>query len=749
MEDSNTIIASNPSDHNEHIPTDNEQEYDSDELNNASGSGIAQKKKRRLTSNVWGHFEMLPLAKDGKQRCKCKKCGATYLSDSKNGTGNLRRHLQNCKKRSSQDIGQLILQSNSSASMSVVENKFDNQEFRSLFTACIIMHDLPFQCVEWAGLRSLLRYLRPDLHIVSRNTARQDCKKMFVKEKVQIQSLLSSCKGRVSLTSDLWTSINTDGFICLTAHFIDKNWRLQKKVINFGFMPPPHDGLALFEKLQLFLNEWKLDSKLFSITLDNASANTVSVDFLRNHLNLKHGLLCNGEFFHMRCCAHIVNLIVQEGLKEIDSCVLKVRESIKYVKGSQLRKQKFLDCVRQSFLESTKGLRQDVPTRWNSTFVMLDSAIYFRRAFMHLELGDSNYKCCPSASEWEKCVNICKFLAPFYEITCLFSGSKYPTANLYFPCVSTAYASLKNEMSSDLEYIRRMTVGMLAKFEKYWKDFSVLLAIAVILDPRYKFNFVEWCYKKLYTGTYIIELDKVKEKLESLFANYSRPIEDTSTSETQTSQSSQKTPSTTQSTTMIKSQFLQDYDTFEVEVTMPRNRKSELEVYLDETKLDRNSELDILQYWKLNQYRFPQVSSMARDVLCIPISTVASESAFSNSGRVLDQYRSALKHDIVEALVCTKDWLYSEQDAKDTELDAVTDDIMGFSWYLGYIADGIGPLAVWDSGSVGLVVLVLVLDRWCWWTHGLLDSWLVACYHSAVVGLLSFCYLAFETLSLD
>ncbi|KAI0489277.1 hypothetical protein KFK09_029119 [Dendrobium nobile] len=134
--------------------------------------------------------------------------------------------------------------------------------------------------------------------------------------------------------------------------------------------------------------------------------------------------------------------------------------------------------MRQSFLESNRGLRQDVPTRWNSTFVMLDNAIYFRRAFMHLELGDSNYKCCPSASEWEKCVNICKFLAPFYEITCLFSGSKYPTANLYFPCVSTTYASLKNEMSSGLEYIRRMIGCMLAKFEKYWKDFSVLLAIA-------------------------------------------------------------------------------------------------------------------------------------------------------------------------------------------------------------------------------------------------------------------------------
>ncbi|KAI0489235.1 hypothetical protein KFK09_029077 [Dendrobium nobile] len=501
---------------------------------------------------------MLPVGNDGKQRCKCKKCGSTYLSDSKNGTGNLRRHIQNCKKRDSHDIGQLILQSNTSTSISMVENKFDYHEFRSLFTACIVKHDLPFQCVEWSGVRTLLRYLRPDLQIVSRNTARNDCKKLFIKEKAQIQALLCTCKSRVSLTSDLWTSINTDGFICLTAHFIDNNWRLQKKIISFDYMPPPHDGLALFEKLQQLLIDWKLDSKLFSITLDNASANTVSVDFLRNHLNLQNALICNGEFFHMRCCAHIVNLIVQEGLKDIDSSVMKVRESIKYVKGSQSRKQKFMECVRQSLLETSRGLRQDVPTRWNSTFIMLDSAIYFRRAFMHLELSDSNYKSCPSNSEWEKMVKICKFLAPFYQITCAFSGTKYPTANLYFPCVSTAYATLKHELSCGEEYIRRMTVGMLAKFEKYWSDFSVILAIAVILDPRYKFNFIEWCYKRLYSGHYDSEIEKVKDKLSTLYSSYAIVQNQPSTTNvSQSSQSSRHTQSSSQSTTIMQSQFLQ------------------------------------------------------------------------------------------------------------------------------------------------------------------------------------------------
>ena len=80
---------------------------------------------------------------------------------------------------------------------------------------------------------------------------------------------------------------------------------------------------------------------------------------------------------HIRCCAHIINLIVQDELKKVDDIVHKVRESVKYVRASQTRKQKFLQCVNQVGLKPKRGLRQDVPTRWNSIYLMLDSTIYY------------------------------------------------------------------------------------------------------------------------------------------------------------------------------------------------------------------------------------------------------------------------------------------------------------------------------------------------------------------------------------
>jgi len=89
--------------------------------------------------------------------------------------------------------------------------------------------------------------------------------------------------------------------------------------------------------------------------------------------------------------------------------------------------------------------------------------------------------------------------------------------------------------------------------------------------------------------------------------------------------------------------------------------KSELELYLEENKLPRVENYDVLGYWKQNESRLPVLSQMARDILAIPLSTVASESTFSVGGRVLDAYRSSLRPETVEAIICLRDWLYGLQ----------------------------------------------------------------------------------------
>jgi hypothetical protein len=63
---------------------------------------------------------------------------------------------------------------------------------------------------------------------------------------------------------------------------------------------------------------------------------------------------------------------------------------------------------------------------------------------------------------------------------------------------------------------------------------------------------------------------------------------------------------------------------------------------------------------KGNEFHYPKIAAMARDILSILISIIVSESTFSIGRCVIDQYRSSLKPDIVETLVCIRDWLYGE-----------------------------------------------------------------------------------------
>lgn len=91
--------------------------------------------------------------------------------------------------------------------------------------------------------------------------------------------------------------------------------------------------------------------------MDNVSANEICVAMLKSQLKIRKATLSNGDYLHMRCCAHIINLIVQDGLKPIEGELYKIRESVKYVKASQGRKQKFLECVNQMSLDRKKNLR--------------------------------------------------------------------------------------------------------------------------------------------------------------------------------------------------------------------------------------------------------------------------------------------------------------------------------------------------------------------------------------------------------
>ncbi|XP_031131843.1 zinc finger BED domain-containing protein RICESLEEPER 2-like [Ipomoea triloba] len=316
------------------------------------------------------------------------------------------------------------------------------------------------------------------------------------------------------------------------------------------------------------------------------------------------------KYLHMRCIAHILNLVVQDGLKESDDSVKKVRDCVRYMRNSPARLQKFRELADLIGVEAKNSLVLDVPTRWNSTYLMLHTALLYQKVFEVYEDHDPSFKSdlggnVPNFLDWDAVEGLVKILKSFYEMTVRISGSLYVTSNTFFSEVSDLSCILTSLVGAESDSVKLMGMNMRAKFDKYW--FNQLYGDEV--------------------GKSLFE--NVMKDLKELYVDYVTSFS-------------------------VQSDLI---PVEQLESGELGRKKTELEVYLSEAIIEEDGEFDLLKWWKVNAGRFPVLSKMARDILVVPISTVASESTFSTSGRVLDAFRSSLTPKIVEALICAQDWL--------------------------------------------------------------------------------------------
>ena len=112
----------------------------------------------------------------------------------------------------------------------------------------ILVHEYPFNTMEHEVFNVFMKTATPYYQKISRNTARNDCISTFELEKKKLKTMLGSVN-RVSLTTDFWKSRQKIGYMCLTCHFVGSSWKLQKRIINFCDVPPPHSGVVISDAI--------------------------------------------------------------------------------------------------------------------------------------------------------------------------------------------------------------------------------------------------------------------------------------------------------------------------------------------------------------------------------------------------------------------------------------------------------------------------------------------------------------------
>ncbi|KAL4583044.1 hypothetical protein LXL04_007608 [Taraxacum kok-saghyz] len=275
----------------------------------------------------------------------------------------------------------------------------------------------------------------------------------------------------------------------------------------------------------------------------------------------------------------------------------------------------------------------------------------YKDVFNRLVHTDKNYKQAPTDQDWHLAKVMCEKLKLFHSVTEMFFGVKYPTANIFFPKICEIRLLLNECLQSPYVEIKAMANNMLGKFDQYWSLIHGVLAIATILDPRFKMKLIEYYFPQIYGDESPREVERIRKLTYDLVKEY-HP------------HAAKQTHSSFGTDFGIDvddfGDSLAGYDLFVSSTSNVDTYKSELDYYLEENVLPRTGDFDILAWWKTNGPKYPTLQQVVKDVLAIPVSSVASESAFSTAGRHITPHCNRLHPDLVEILICTQDWLWDD-----------------------------------------------------------------------------------------
>ncbi|CAL4997066.1 unnamed protein product [Urochloa decumbens] len=170
----------------------------------------------------------------------------------------------------------------SSQTAPVISRKFDQEASYQELTRMVILHGYPISIVEHEEMISFAKSLNPAFNMASKIDIEEYSTILFEKEKDELQKKIALASHRVSLSACLWTSHASEAsvkYLCLAVHFIDSDWKLQRKIIKFRPLLTNLDRMIHFSEVSVLdsesgpfniiweaIRDWNLDQKLFSLT---------------------------------------------------------------------------------------------------------------------------------------------------------------------------------------------------------------------------------------------------------------------------------------------------------------------------------------------------------------------------------------------------------------------------------------------------------------------------------------------------
>ncbi|GBC53159.2 zinc finger BED domain-containing protein 1-like [Rhizophagus irregularis DAOM 181602=DAOM 197198] len=441
-----------------------------------------------------------------------------------------------------------------------------------------------------------------------------------------------------SLTTNLWTARSRMGYIGITCAYIDKQFKLNEAILAIKYVPYPHTGEAIAEKIMSILSEWKLTDKVFTITTDNGSNMVKSA-------RLIPGLI------RIPCTIHTLQLVIGKGLLPAEVLIARAKQLMLFF-TSPKQTEKLLEIqknmnqvISENLQENDRYLRVIADDFINImiTTLCIDSDKQAKKDGKQLK--GINF----TKDEWNAISELIPILELFANATELLGGVKLSNSNSNEVEV-VDFTEPNTTFDDDVEYedsedgdiannqskqrkikintpqdcknlILKVKSALYESITYYWNISEDYRLIATLLDPCCKSLF--FVSPELHSNIHL----KLRSIYNEIKLEYSKQEKDCYEEYLTNS--------------LLASMFSRRYE-----------RGDEITEYLRVEEIGF-SECSF-NWWSKNENRFPILSKMARKYLAIPATFTPSERLFSDAGNLMTVRHTSLSPSTFKHLLFLK-----------------------------------------------------------------------------------------------
>ncbi|XP_069362811.1 zinc finger BED domain-containing protein 4-like [Maniola hyperantus] len=603
----------------------------------------------KLYRVVWDHFKKC----EGAKTAACNYCDQIM---SCNYIGNLKVHLRKKHHRvylklydeknevgadsdsisdddidSESDITANTIRDVAERLCHIVQRKPQPESTNNIIDKCLvkfIAYDFqPFTIVEEEGFKEYVHALNPDYTLPSANIIRSLLPSLYEEGREYFMNFVKENAESVCLTVDSWSS-KTGPYMGVTAHFFTKDLEMKSVLLQCDILDGSPTGTRIAMKLKTIVEAWGISDKVNLLVIDDASMCNVTN-------------ILNWDLFG--CFERKLNVAVQDALNTVNKTIQKVIKIVNYIKSNSVVKEKVMEYqLSDKNTEQPRTVIKAIPSRWNSTYLMLERFHSLKEAIQAAVSTLDNFLPIISDEEWTCIQQICMILTPFHEVSNVMSVENYFTASTAM-VITTSLVQICDSLSSKTDFLisvrdflEKLKQGLTQQLGDI--QYNLKVTLCSLLDPRYK--------HAAFPDT--LSLDKTKTYALSLMVSLLNE-ETAGAHEGETLENDDKAA--------VKEDTLENkynvnnklnniwYEVDQLQLTIAQKSaetkaREELDWFLKETFLHRT--LCPLTWWRNHRVAYPVLYKIFKTKCNIVVTSIPCERAFSKEGYILNDRKTCL-----------------------------------------------------------------------------------------------------------